>query len=81
MTIIHMMFLSSALCNENLIIWHIQKFHYTCTFFYLAYPFQNLKNDMIAVENLHPEKKDLFSRKQSQTQKPRAIKKENHDGK
>ncbi|KAM7237009.1 hypothetical protein CapIbe_011253 [Capra ibex] len=44
-----------------------------------TYPFQNLKNDMIAVENLHPEKKDLFSRKQSQTQKPRAIKKENHD--
>ena len=50
-------------------------------FFYLAYPFQNQKNDMITVENLHPEKKDLFSRKQSQTQKPRAIKKENLDGK
>ena len=81
MTNIHMMFLRSALCKENLIIWHIQKFHYTCMFFYLAYPFQNQKNDMITVENLHPEKKDLFSRKQSQTQKPRAIKKENLDGK
>ncbi|MXQ88315.1 hypothetical protein E5288_WYG021396 [Bos mutus] len=44
-----------------------------------TYPFQNQKNDMITVENLHPEKKDLFSRKQSQTQKPRAIKKENLD--
>ncbi|CAM9459039.1 unnamed protein product [Rangifer tarandus platyrhynchus] len=46
--------------------------HYT-------YPFQTQKNDMITVENLHPEKKDLFSIKQSQTQKPRAIKKENLD--
>ncbi|XP_042086423.1 coiled-coil domain-containing protein 7 isoform X8 [Ovis aries] len=44
-----------------------------------TYPFQNLKNDMITVENLHREKKDLFSRKQSQTQKPGAIKKESHD--
>ncbi|XP_070328134.1 coiled-coil domain-containing protein 7 isoform X5 [Odocoileus virginianus] len=44
-----------------------------------TYPFQTQKNDMITVENLHPEKKDLFSIKQSQTQKPRAIKKENLD--
>ncbi|XP_044784116.2 coiled-coil domain-containing protein 7 isoform X2 [Bubalus bubalis] len=43
-----------------------------------TYPFQNQKN-YITVENLHPEKEDLFSRKQSQTQKPRAIKKENLD--
>lgn len=49
--------------------------------FYLSFPPENQKNNMISVENLFPEEEVLFSRNQSQTKKFGATREKNLHGK